>query len=77
MRYNLGSMDTHRLRCLTQEDRTALPIPAEVNDYGTMLLEQIQLLSGQIRYMDDYFKAVTVPDPLFSPLLTYYSRSPT
>lgn len=66
MRYNLNTFNGTQLKQLETEDIDGLPIPGELQDYGTMLLERIDLLSGQIQYMDDYLKTVTVADPRFS-----------
>ena len=45
MRYNLNTMNLHDLKQLEPEDIEALPIPGELKDYSTMLLERIDLLS--------------------------------
>lgn len=70
MRYNLNTMNGQELKQLEVEDINALPLPGELQDYCAMLLERIDVLSGQIHYLDDYLKTVTVPDPLFQHLLT-------
>ena len=70
MRYNLGTMDTHRLKQVDGEEVDQLPLPLETKDYCQMLLERIELLSTHIVYMDDYLKAVTLEDPCFQHLLT-------
>jgi len=70
MRYNLNTMNAPELKQLAIEDINALPLPGELQDYCAMLLERIDILSGQIHYMDDYLKAVTVADPLYQHLLT-------
>ena len=70
MRYNLNTMNGQELKQLAVEDINALPLPGELQDYCAMLLERIDVLSGQIHYLDDYLKTVTVPDPLFQHVLT-------
>jgi len=70
MRYNLNTLPAAEFKNLEVEDINALPIPGEVQDYGAMLLQRIEVLSRQIHYMDDYLKTVTVADPLFQHLLT-------
>ena len=70
MRYNLNTMNLHELKQLEPVDLEVLPVPGELKDYGMMLLERIDLLSGHIAYMDEYLQAVTVEDPTFQHLLT-------
>jgi len=69
MRYNLNTFTLNQLKYLKPEDLSQLPIPEELDTYCRMLLERIDLLSGQIDRLETHLKKQTVEDPNFNLLL--------
>jgi transposase len=70
MKYNLNTMSGNDLKQLLPSDIDIMPIPQELKDYCVMILERIDLLSGQIKEIEAHLKNITVEDPKFELLLT-------
>lgn len=70
IKYNLNTMNLTELKQLLPADINDMPMPQEVKDYCVMILDRIDLLSGQIGEIDTHLKNITIEDPRFKLLLT-------
>jgi transposase len=69
MQYNVNTMSLSTLKHFSEEDFDMLNVPLALKVHAKMTMKRIELLTSQIKAIEEYLESITVCDPRFK-LLT-------